>query len=296
MKKLLLGAFVSAAFLGCATTGVDKAVLEAAMAPGPINWNNWYVSVPLENAEGNGKATSIFTEDIVNNNFTDEQKKYFMTNEDGSYTLFTHFTGYTTSGQYDFRKSGKYCRTELREFYRGNQDTNDNWSMDEGLHQMESTLKVEYLPEKVKGTYVAQIHGISDEYTKENTVRTGNPATVKVLYQPGGDLLIEYYRAPAENPDEKEWTSSAHEKIQIGNVGNEVFTIKLKVENGVLYYGLTCEAKGIDVGYKKLYNYAKNGYNYRNYFKTGNYFGYNVDGEKYSQVVLFDVKTFHSNN
>jgi hypothetical protein len=289
-KNLLGGVLCLTALLGCATNS-SKMALQEAMEPGPINWKNWYVSVPLDRNDGSGKATSIHYQDIMDNNLTDEQRTYFSPNEDGSYSLFAHFTGFTTSGQYNYGKGGKYCRTELREFYRGNQDTEDNWSMDEGLHQMESTLQVEYMSPKVKGTYVAQIHGISDGYTKENTDRTGNPATVKVLYQPTGDLLIEYYRAPADI--EKEWSSSAHEKIQIGNVGNEVFTIKIRVKNGVLYYGLTCEAKGIDVGYTKLYNYPKNGYNYRNYFKTGNYFGYNLDSDKYAQVTLYDVKTYH---
>lgn len=261
-----------------------------------ITWENWYLSVPVDDGDG---ATSIYYEDIQNNNLTTEEAVYFYPNNDAdsSYTMYTKYTTYTTSGEIDYGTSGKYCRTELREYYQGIQSTDDNWSMDSGTHLMESTLKVESISSNVKGAYVAQIHGISDTYTKENTSHTGSPATVKVLYEGSngtlGNLKLEYYTAPS-SPLTTEWTSDNVTKIDLGYVGNSIFTIKLKVDNGKLYYGLTCGAYDIDQDYTLLYDYASNDYDYRNYFKTGNYFGYNEDSSKSSQVVLCGVTTSHN--
>jgi hypothetical protein len=289
MKITYLPLFLAFLFSGCVSTG-ETTNTDAQETGNSVQWQNWYLSVPLN--RNDGKATSLYYEDVINNNLSEEQSTYFYPNEDGSYTLYTHFTGYTTSGQYDLGTKGKYCRTELREFYRGNQSTDDNWSMDEGTHLLESTLQVEYCSPLAKGSYVAQIHGVSDDYIKSTTSRKGSPATVKVLYQPSGVLKLEYYIAPPE-PAETEWSSKYIRKFELAEVGNEIFTIKIKVEKGVLYYGLTCEAKDIDIDFTEVYDYGSNGYNYHNYFKTGNYFGYNKDGDEYAQVILHGVKTSH---
>jgi hypothetical protein len=185
-----------------------------------INWVNWYLSVPLDN--GQGKATSIFYEAIKSDNLNAEQSEFFFKNEeDTSYTMYTHFTGYTTSGEYPL-EGGAYCRTELREFWQGNQTTSDNWYMDSGTHLLESTLQVDYCECKVQ-TYVAQFHGKSSGIVGI----TNSPATVKVMWD-NGQLKIEYYIKPVGD----EWTSNDILKIYIGQVDNEIFTIKLRVENG----------------------------------------------------------------
>ena len=131
-----------------------------------ITWKNWYLSVPID--RGNGKATSIFYERIVNDELTEEESRYFYENEDGSYTFWTKFTGFTTSGLSAL--GDKYCRSELREFWRGNQDVTDNWSMSSGVHILESTLQVDFVEGNGR-TIVAQIHG------KESPGIEGNPAT-----------------------------------------------------------------------------------------------------------------------
>jgi hypothetical protein len=243
-------------------------------------WQNWYLSVPIDRADGSKKATSIYSDEIVNESLSSEEKKYFYKNSDDSYTFYTKFTGFTTSGGADLN-DGKYCRTELREFWKGVQDTNDNWFMDAGVHEMESTLKVNFC-EGNGQTYVAQIHG------KSSTTLSGSPATVKVQWK-NGDIVIEYYVKPANGV----WTSNYDEKITIGKVENEKFTIKIRVINGVLEYALICETKSIAQEYTILYDYKSNGYNFDNYFKTGNYFKWNSDYTKASEVVLYDVKTAH---
>ncbi|MFK7982318.1 MAG: polysaccharide lyase family 7 protein, partial [Saprospiraceae bacterium] len=113
----------------------------AEVKPAIITWENWYLSVPVD--RGNGKATSIGYQDIIEDKLTSEAAKYFYENEDGSYTMWTTFTGFTTSGLSQL--GDKYCRTELREYWRGNQDTNDNWSMATGVHVLESTMQVDFV-------------------------------------------------------------------------------------------------------------------------------------------------------
>ncbi len=244
-------------------------------------WKNWYLSVPID--RGNGKATSIYYQAIENEELTNEQQEYFYKNNDGSYTFYTKFTGYTTSGEYALDQK-KYCRTELREYWRGNQTTSDNWSMETGTHLLESTLKVNYC-EGNKQTYIAQIHGIKNEALGLKN----SPATVKAQWY-DGNIVIEYY----QKPESGEWTSRGDEKVTIGRVDNEKFTIFLKIEDGKLLYKLVCAAKNIDTGFVTLYDYVGNGYRYENYFKTGNYFKWDDDYVQSSEVVLYSVKTEHN--
>ncbi len=246
-----------------------------------VVWKNWYLSVPLN--RGNGKATSIYYETIENDGLTTDQKKYFYKNQDGSYTFFTEFTGYTTSGESALDAS-KYCRTELREYWRGNQSTSDNWSMAEGTHLLESTLKVNYC-EGRKQTYIAQIHGIKNEALGLKN----SPATIKAQWF-DGNIVIEYYQKPTSG----EWTSEGDGKVTIGRVDNEKFTIHLKVEDGKFIYKLVCPNKNLDTGYITLYDYVGNGYTYENYFKTGNYFKWNSDYTQSAEVILYSVKTTHN--
>ncbi|WP_282135936.1 polysaccharide lyase family 7 protein [Seonamhaeicola maritimus] len=243
-----------------------------------IVWKNWYLSVPID--RGNGKATSIFYEDIVNNNLTEEESKYFYKNSDGSYTMYTKFTGFTTSGLSAL--GDKYCRTELREFWRGVQSTTDNWSMSSGTHILETTLKVDFVEGNGR-TIVAQIHG------KETSGLEGAPATVKIRWN-SGTIQVDYYTKPDSG---EPWTSAFDDKINITDVDNEIFTFKIKIENGKFYYGLVCEPKGIDIDYTLVYDYVGNGYGHENYFKTGNYFGWHDDYIKAAQVTLYKVVTEH---
>lgn len=243
-----------------------------------IVWKNWYLSVPID--RGNGKATSIFYQAIESNSLTPSQSEYFYKNDDGSYNMFTKFTGFTTSGLSAL--NDKYCRTELREFWKGNQSTTDNWPMETGTHILESTLKVDYVEGNGR-TIVAQIHG------KETAGLEGSPATVKIRWN-SGEIQIDHYTKPdAGEP----WTSAFDEKINVGKVDNEIFKFKIKIENGKFYYALICEAKSINKDYTLIYDYVGNGYGHENYFKTGNYYGWNADYTKTAQVVLYEVKTEH---
>ncbi len=246
-----------------------------------VVWKNWYLSVPIN--RGDGKATSIYYETIEKDELTSAQREYFYKNNDGSYTFFTKFTGFTTSGEYALDQR-KYCRTELREYWQGNQTTSDNWSMATGTHLMESTLKVTHC-EGNKQTYVAQIHGIKNE----SLGLQNSPATVKVQWY-DGNIVIEYYQKPASG----EWTSDGDAKVTIGRVDNEKFTISLKIEGGKLIYKLVSEAKSIDTGFVTLYDYVGNGYQYENYFKTGNYFKWDDDTTQSAEVILYGVKTTHN--
>lgn len=244
-----------------------------------IVWQNWYLSVPLD--RGDGSATSIFYQDIVNNNLSEQASKYFFKNNDDSYTMYTKFTGFTTSGLSQL--GGKYCRTELREFWRGIQSTTDNWSMATGTHILETTLKVDYVEGNGR-TIIAQIHG------KESPGISGNPATVKIRWN-SGTIQLDYYTKPDTG---KPWTSAFDDKINVAEVGNDIFTFKIKIENGKFYYGLVCEAKSINIDYTLVYDYVGNGYIHENYFKTGNYFGWHDDYEKAAQVTLYKVTTEHN--
>lgn len=259
----------------------EDEIIEEEATSDNITWKNWYLSVPVN--RGNGKATSIYYESIVADDLTNAQSEYFYKNEDGSYTMYTKFTGFTTSGGPYGLNDGKYCRTELREFWKGNQTTSDNWSMSNGTHILESTEKVSYC-EGNGQTYVAQIHGIETEGVN------GSPATVKVQWK-NGDLVIEYYVKPDAG---KDWTSDFDEKITIGKVDNEIFIIKIKIEEGKLYYALVCEEKSIDKDYTFVFDYVGNGYVHDNYFKTGNYFKWNSDYEKSAEVIIYKVVTNHS--
>ena len=195
--------------------------------------------------------------------------------------MFTKFTGFTTSGTATLN-NGKYCRTELREFWQGNQTTSDNWSMDTGTHILETTLKVDFVEGNGR-TIVAQVHGI------ETTGLVGSPATIKIRWNSGVIQLDHYIKPNDGNP----WTSDSDTKKDVGTVDNEVFTFKIKIEGGKFYYALICEAKNINTDYTFVYDYVANGYTYKNYFTTGNYYGWNSDYVKTAQVVLYEVKTDH---
>lgn len=273
------------------TTGVEDEIIdpmddptemetetEDETDPGLIKWENWYLSVPID--RGEGSATSIFYEDIVNDKLTDEESEYFYKNDDGTYTLWTKFTGFTTSGLSEL--GDKYCRTELREFWKGVQDTGDNWSMATGVHIMESTLEVEFVEGNGR-TIIAQIHG------KESTGIPGSPATLKVRWNSGMIQIDHYTKPDGDDP----WTSNYDEKVDFGRVDNEIFTIKVKIEDGKLFCALLCEEKDLDIPYTEIYDYVGNGYIHENYFKTGNYFGWNSDYEKSAQVILHKVVTEH---
>lgn len=246
------------------------------LSTGDFTWKNWYLSVPIN--RGNGKATSIYYKDLENADFTNDESYYVKKNSNGSYTFKTKFTGYTTSGEYGLDKK-KYCRTELREYYRGNQSTSDNWSMNSGYHKMESKLRVESIGGN-KRTFVAQIHGYGGN----------SPATVKVAWDKG-QIKLEYYVKPANG--RTDWTSKDIVKKNLGYVGSEIFTIYLEIKDGRLRTKLYCSTKGINTGYVTQYDYDANGYTYDNYFKTGNYFNYNKDYKATSTVRLYGVKTTH---
>lgn len=248
-----------------------------------INWDNWYLSVPIDRGDGSGAATSIESVDLENYNLTAQEKEYFSWNCDGSYKMLTRFTGHTTSGSSGL-SSGSYCRTELRERWQGNQTNSDNWAMDSGTHLMESTLQVVKCEGNAQ-TYVAQIHGYpSGSFS-------GSPATVKVLWS-NGQVILEYYTSPTI-PSEP-WTSNNIQKPILAQVDNERFTIKLKVENGILKCAIVCPAKGINQSYQTFYDYKSNGYGYDNYFKTGNYFRWNGNYTDYAEVTLYEVITQHN--
>lgn len=243
-----------------------------------ITWKNWYLSVPIN--AGNGKATSIGYLDIINDRLTEEESQYFYKNDDGNYVFWTKFTGFTTSGLSEL--GDKYCRTELREYWRGNQDVTDNWLMSSGVHILESTMEVNFVEGNGR-TIVAQIHG------KESTGISGNPATVKIRWNSGMIQVDHYTKPDAGEP----WTSSFDEKLDFGRVDNEVFTFKMKIEDGKLFCALVCEAKQLNIEYTEIFDYVGNGYIHKNYFKTGNYFAWHDDYEKTAQVVLHKVVTEH---
>ena len=247
-----------------------------------VNWENWYLSVPVDRADGSGKATSIYYEDIEALNLTSAEKVFFDQNSDGSYKMNTRYTGYTTSGQYGLDEA-KYCRTELREYWQGNQSTSDNWSMESGTHIMESTLKVESIGGDGR-TYVGQIHG----YPTEDLSKS--PATIKVQWN-NGDIVLEYYTA--DGVVDGEWTVANDVATTVAEVGYEKFTIKIKIEDGKLFLAVICDNKDVNTGYIEYYDYVGNGYAYDNYFKTGNYFKWNDDYAETSEVTLYGVATYH---
>lgn len=250
--------------------------IEQKVSKGDFTWQNWYLSVPIN--RGNGKATSIYHEDLASGNFTNDQDQYVKKNSDGTYTFTTKFTGYTTSGEYGLNQK-KYCRTELREYWRGNQSTSDNWRITEGYHKLESKMKVEQI-EGNKRTFVAQIHGYGGN----------SPALVKVAWD-HGEIKLEYYVKPTNG--RTTWTNKDIVKKDLGYVGGEAFTIYLEVKNGKLRTKLYCSPKGINTGYVTQYDYAGNGYTLPNYFKTGNYFNWNKDYNATATVKMYGIKTTH---
>ncbi|WP_025743780.1 polysaccharide lyase family 7 protein [Aquimarina pacifica] len=255
-----------------------EADITQKVATGSFNWQNWYLSVPLDRGDGSGKATSIYYEDLEDANFTSSEDDYVWKNSDGSYTFKTKFTGYTTSGQSSTGGS-KYCRTELREYWQGNQSTSDNWVMDSDTHILESTMEMVACGGNER-TFVGQIHGYNDN----------NPATVKVAWD-NGEIKVEYYVKPSSG----EWTSDDIVKKDLGYVGYDKFTLKIKVENGKLYTSVECSDRGLDTGYEYHYDYKSNGYNdrYTNYFKTGNYFNWNDDKSETCEVRMYGISTYH---
>ncbi len=259
-------------------------------AIGDITWKNWYLSVPIDRADGSGKATSIYYSDIEANDLTDEERTYFDFNTDGSFKMNSKFTGYTTSGYYESFAS-KYCRTELREYWKGNQTTSDNWYMDEGIHSLETTLSVQKAEGEGK-VYVAQIHGTSGT-SLSGVELTKGPATVKVQWY-NDNIILEYYTI--DGVVDGEWTSASGTvgKVTVGEVGNNKFTIRLKTEAGKLYMAVYCEATGLDTGFVEYYDYLGNGYEYQNYFKTGNYFRHDEDYTSVSEVTLYSAITYHN--
>jgi len=233
--------------------------IEQKVAKGDFSWENWYLSVPID--RGNGKATSIYHETLESGNFDPTHAECVKKNSDGTYTFTTNFTGFTTSGYYGLDQK-KYCRTELRERWRGNQNNSDNWVMTEGYHKLESKMKVE------------EIGGNKRKVAWDN-----------------GEIKLEYYTKPTEG--RTTWTNKDIVKKDLGYVGHEAFTIYLEVKNGKLRTKLYSSAVGINTGYVTQYDYAGNGYTLPNYFKTGNYFNWNKDHQARATVKMYGIKTTH---
>ena len=280
------GGTVDPVIIELPTDGFGPATAEV----GEITWKNWYLSVPIDRADGSGKATSIYYDDIESNNLTDEERTYFDFNADGSFKMNSAFTGYTTSGYKETFASG-YCRTELREYWQGNQTTSDNWYMDGGKHILESTLSVQKAEGEGK-VYVAQIHGTKGT-SLSGVELTKGPATIKVQWY-NDEIILEHYTV--DGVVDGEWTSASGTvaKVTVGEVGNNKFTVRLKTEAGKFYMAVYCEATGLDTGYVEYYDYLGNGYEYQNYFKTGNYFRHDEDYTSVSEVALYSAITSHT--
>ena len=158
------------------------------------------------------------------------------------------------------------------------------------VHELETTLSVEKCEGEGK-TYVAQIHGKSGT-SLSGTELTASPATVKLFWE-ADQVGLEYYTT--DGIVDGEWTSSAGVvKPILGQVGKNKFTLRVKIEDGVLYVALYCEATGVDTGYVQYYDYLTNGYEYQNYFKTGNYFRHDEDYTSVSEVTLYSAVTNHT--
>ena len=161
--------------------------------------------------------------------------------------------------------------------------------MNDGTHILETTLKVTKCEGEAKA-YVAQIHGNKgDDYDGNN--RTKSPATIKVAWE-DDQIKLEYYTK--DGVSSGEWTSDdGVEKSTIGDVGNNKFTIRIKIQSGKFYLALYCAATGEDTGYVEYYDYDANGYKYQNYFKTGNYFRHDANYTSESHVTLYSAVTYH---
>ena len=108
------------------------------------------------------------------------------------------------------------------------------------------------------------------------------------------NIILEYYTP--EGIVDGEWTSASGTvgKVTVGKVGNNKFTVRLKTDAGKFYMALYCEATGVDTGYVEYIDYLNLGYEYQNYFKTGNYFRHDEDYTSVSEVTLYSAVTLHT--
>ncbi len=260
-----------------------------SMSNTSINWQNWFLSIPIDNGKPDTKAKSLYYESILEGSYSREVSEYFSWNEsEEAINLFSQFTGYTLSG-YAAKNNDQFSRTEFREFWRGNQEKSDNWSMNEGTHILESTLRVSECENNRDQceVIVAQINGFENDIDVDDH---NNTETVKVRWQ-SGKLILECYTKPLEG--KQQWSTDYLIKKTLGDVGNDIFTIKLKVEDGVLYVALVSKSNNLDTKFSKVYDYVSNGYNYLSYFRSGNYFPYSDNYLDYSNVLMYGLKTIH---
>lgn len=255
-----------------------------------FDWRIWKISIPIDNG---GKAKSLSGAYIRDAQFNSQEKRYIKKNSNGSYRFFTEFNGITTSGTYNAREK-KYCRTELRELTKSGAPT--TWKMNQGkTHRMETTLKIDQVStsSRSRGIIIGQIHADENQGKGLPTVKVfWNKNKVRLEYYALKSSIRDKVRSGKMSPydawkDKNKKKYLDINKIDITSVSQGTFfdlVIKINPSGS-----LTCIANGKS---KTVYDYKKDKYPFKNYFKTGNYLIDDNWGAT-GQVTLKGVKVSH---
>ncbi len=240
----------------------------SAQEAGEFDVKKWKVVVPVDN--GNGVSTELTGKEIKKVNNNDKVKKFFRQNSNYTYELKGKFTGVNENGIFNLNQ-GEFSSTEFVEI--GSKKDKGYWS-NTGNHQLKTRLKC-YKVDGIGTTYVARITGLNKEGKEYDKIR--------VMWR-DGYILAEVH--------ETYYGGTRYKRTRIGEVGENMFNLSLRVTNGKVYVSLHCKRTDLN---KKNISLAKfpNTKTSKNLFRVGNYYKNDQNSEDSISVQLKYITLSH---
>ncbi len=220
-----------------------------AQQAGFIDYKKWKLVIPV--ASSKGDASEISGKKIKKCGKKDKRyKQFFKINSNNTIELRAKCTGVNEEGSFQLGE-GQYSATEFVELV--GEKGKSYWS-NVGNHVLKTRMKC-YKVEGVPETYVARIVGLNNE--------DSTPVDKLRVFWKDGYILAEVY--------EEYYGGVRYKKTRIGEVGENMFSLKLHVTNGNYYVSVKCERLNLskkDVFLVKFPNTEAT----TNQFRVGNYY------------------------
>jgi len=240
-----------------------------AQEAGDVDLKKWKVVVPVDS--GDGVSTELLGKQIKKVNDNEKVKKYFRQNSNYTYELKGKFTGVNENGRFSLNQ-GEFSSTEFVEV--GSKKDKGYWS-NSGNHQVKTRLKC-YKVEGQGSTYVARIRSLDKDGKEYDKVR--------VMWR-DGYVLAEVH--------ETYYGGTRYKRTRIGEVGENMFNITLRVTNGNVYISIHCKRTDLTKKNISLAQYS-NTKTSKNLFRVGNFYKNDQSAEDSLSVQLKYITLTHS--
>lgn len=263
-------------------------LLSTVLKAQDIDLSHWKVTIPASRPDDPNKPLEVSPPEILNFENNEALAPYFYRDPKDKALVFHAYPAQTT-------KNTKYSRSELREQMEpGN--NNVNWTFKEG-GVMRGTLSVPEVSKNRKGKYhrviVMQIHGrLTNEQRDLIGEDDNNAPPILKIYWDNGKIRVKTKVLKDEEASDTDilhehaWGDDKGRNFE-KEVGNEKFTLEVKVAEGIMtvtlnddetfyYYGIHMKRWGV----------------FENYFKAGNYFQ-SRDPGSYAKVKYYQLEVSH---